>query len=95
MADIAYLIQVDLKKQLAAPADDSRTWLVLPPAESKLSCPDAAEIAFNIVVEAVRDTSRHAVIEEIWRRRVFVEDLRPYRNAYVFEKDGWRCVRVM
>jgi hypothetical protein len=94
MADIAYLIHVEIRKRLGAHSEESMTWLVSPPSQLKPGDPDASVRAFEIVVEAVRETSRHPVIEEIWRRWIFVDDLRPYRNAYVHEKDGWRCMRV-
>jgi hypothetical protein len=94
MADIAYLIHTEIRKRLGAHAEESMTWLVLPPPEFKSGEPDASAYVFVVLVEAVRETSRHPVIEEIWQRRIFVDDLRPYRNAYVHEKDGWRCMRV-
>ena len=94
MAVIGYYIRVELKKQLGAPAEESRACFVLPPTDCKLSYSEAAEMAFVIIAEALHDISRYPVMEEAAQRRVSIADLRPFRNSILLEKDGWKCFRI-
>ena len=94
-AEIGYLIRVDLKKQLGAAAEDTKSFFVLPPADCKLSHAEAREKAFAILASAMPDISRHPVMEEAAQRRVSVLDLRPLRNSLLLETEGWRCFRVV
>ena len=94
-AEIGYLIRVDLKKQLGAAAEDSKSFFVLPPADCKMSSAEVREKAFAILASAMPEFSRHPVMEEVAQRRVSVLDLRPLRNSLLVELDGWRCFRVV
>jgi hypothetical protein len=91
MSTIGYLVRSELKKHLGDAPEETRTCFVLPGPECKLTGPEAAEKAFEIVVAAIREVSRYPVIEEAARRKVFVDDLRPFRNSLILEKDGWKC----
>ena len=91
MNSIGYLIRVDLKKHLGDAPEESRSCLVLPSDDCTLASAEAAERASDLVLEAVRQVSRYPVIEEVSRRKVFVEDIRPLRNSLMLEKDGLRC----
>lgn len=94
MASIGYLIRTDLKKHLGDPAEDTKTCLIVPPTDSKLNYIESAEKAFDLVIEGIREITRYPIIEESLRRRVSVDDLRPFRNSLLFEKEGWRCFSV-
>ena len=94
MASIGYLIRTELKKHLGDAPEDSQTCLIVPPPESKLNYIEAAEKAFDLVMEGIRASTRYSIIEESFRRRVSVDDLRPLRNSLMFEKEGWRCFSI-
>jgi hypothetical protein len=95
MANVGYLIQVELKKHFAVGPGDSRTCFVLPPADCKLSFAEAGEKAFSLVADAVHEISRYPIMEEVLQRRVSVGDLRPFRNSLLLERDGWRCFGIV
>ena len=94
MPTIGYIIRADLRKHLGDPPGESRTCLVLPPPEFTQSYAAAAEKAFDLAVAALHEQTRSPVIEETSHRMVFVEDLRPFRNSLILEKDGWKCFGV-
>jgi hypothetical protein len=88
---IAYLVRAETKKHLGDVAEESRICLVVPAPDVKLDESQAAGKAFELVAQVLHETSRYPVIEEASQRRVFVEDLRPFRNSLLREKDGWKC----
>jgi hypothetical protein len=94
MGPIAYLVRAELKKHLGDSPEETRTCLVLPPPECSLTQSESAAKVFDLVVDAVRQGSRYAVVEEVFQRRVFVEDLRPFRNSLLLERDAWKCFAV-
>jgi hypothetical protein len=91
---IGYLIRAELKKHIGGPPEDSRVCFVLPPPASPLHSSEVAEKAFGLMVEAIHSSSRHPVVEETNHQRIYVEDLRPFRNSLLLEKDGWKCFSV-
>jgi hypothetical protein len=91
---IGYLIRAELKKHIGAPPEDSRVCFVLPAPASTLHSSEAAEKAFELMVEAIHSSSRYPVVEETTRQRIYIEDLRPFRNSLLLEKEGWKCFSV-
>ena len=91
ITSVGYLIQVELKKQLGEAPADVKTCFVLPPPDCNLSYSEAAEKAFDLALQAMRQISRYPVIAEVSCQRVYMEDTRSLRNSVLLEKDGWKC----